>query len=153
MTRSNNTLTSLALACLALFAAQAAIAGDLEVRLEGLRSADGDARIALHRHVDGAKFPDDAGIVAAISRRAVAGTMRVVFTDLPPGDYAVAAFHDADGDGELATNFLGMPTEGYGFSNGARGFMGPPRFDAAAVTVGEEAAPLSISVPMGYPGS
>lgn len=153
MTRSNNTLAGLALACLASFAAQAALAGDLEVRLEGLRSADGEARIALHRRVDGVKFPDDAGVVAAISRRAAAGSVRVVFTDLPPGDYAVAAFHDADGDGELATNILGMPTEGYGFSNGARGFMGPPRFDAAAVTVGEEADPLSIAVPMGYPGS
>ncbi len=153
MTRSNNTLVGLALACLALFAAQTALAGDLEVRLDGLRSADGDARIALHRRVDGVKFPDGAGVVAAISRRAVAGSMRVVFTDLPPGDYAVAAFHDADGDGELATNLLGMPTEGYGFSNGARGFMGPPRFDAATVTVGQEAGLLSVAVPMGYPES
>ena len=153
MTRSNNTLVGLALACLALFAAQTALAGDLEIRLDGLRSADGDARIALHRRVDGVKFPDGAGVVAAISRRAVAGSMRVVFTDLPPGDYAVAAFHDADGDGELATNLLGMPTEGYGFSNGARGFMGPPRFDAAAVTVGQEAGLLSVAVPMGYPES
>ncbi len=153
MTRSNNALATLALACLALSVAQSALAGDLEVRLEGLRSADGSARVALHHRVDGVKFPDDAGIVAAVSRRAVAGSMRIVFTDLPPGDYAVAAFHDADGDGELATNLLGMPTEGYGFSNGARGFMGPPRFDAAAVTVGEEAGPLSIAVPLGYPES
>ena len=64
---------------------------------------------------------------------------------------AVAAFHDADGDGELAQNFVGMPTEGYGFSNGARGFMGPPSFEAAAVSVGEGEGEHSVSVPIAYP--
>ena len=152
MTRSNHTLASFAFACLALLVAQAAGAADLEVRIEGLRSAEGNVSIALHRPTADAKFPDDAGVIAAISRLATAGSMRVIFTDLPVGDYAVAAFHDADADGELARNILGMPTEGYGFSNGARGFLGPPRFDAAAVTVGDGASQLSIAVPMGYPG-
>ena len=66
---------------------------------------------------------------------------------------AVAAFHDADGNGELGTNILGIPTEGYGFSNGARGFMGPPSFEDAAVTIGSDDGLLSIVVPIGYPGS
>ena len=125
-------------------------AADLEVRIEGLRSADGDVRVALHRHMEDAKFPGDAGVVGAIMRSAASGTVRVIFADVAPGAYAVAAFHDADGDGELAQNFLGMPTEGYGFSNGAVGFMGPPRFSDAAVTVGEGEAMPSVSVPIAY---
>ena len=95
-----------------------------------------------HPRVDGIEFPSDAGIVAKTSR-AVTGGIRVVFTDLTPGDYAIAAFHDADGDGELATNLLGVPSEGYGFSNGARGFMGPPKFEMAAVTRMKPSSPLS----------
>lgn len=136
-------------ACAATFAFEAA-AADLEVRIEGLRSADGDVRVALHRHMEDAKFPGDAGVVGAIMRPAAAGTVRVIFADVAPGAYAVAAFHDADGDGELAQNFLGMPTEGYGFSNGAVGFMGPPSFADAAVTVGEGEAMPSVSVPIAY---
>ena len=128
-----------------------AAAADLEVRIEGLRSADGDVRVALHRHMEGAKFPGDAGVVGAIMRPAASGTVRVIFADVAPGAYAVAAFHDADGDGALNQNFVGMPTEGYGFSNGAVGFMGPPSFEDAAVSVAEGDAGVSVSVPIAYP--
>ena len=134
-----------AAACVASFAAQAA-AADLGVGIEGLRSAEGDVRVALHRQVPDGDFPGDAGVVAATIRSAAPGAVRVVFADLAPGDYAVAAFHDADGDGELATNFLGMPTEGYGFSNGAVGFMGPPGFEAAAVSVGTDDVRISVTI-------
>ena len=61
------------------------------------------------------RFPDEDGAVAKISRSADPNGVRVVFTGLSPGDYAVAAFHDADGDGELDQNILRIPTEGYGF--------------------------------------
>ena len=128
-------------------------AGDLEVTLDGIHSTDGQALVALHRHVPGATFPSDASVVANEARPAERGTVLLVFPDLPPGEYAVAAFHDANGDGELNANFVGMPTEGYGFSNGARGFMGPPAFGAAAVTVERDARPLRIVVPIQCPDS
>ena len=153
MTPSTNTLATIGLACFALLAAKTAIAADLEVRIDGLRSAEGHVHVALHQRLEDVDFPDGAGVVAASFRAAVAGSMLIVFTDLPPGDYAVAAFHDTDRDGELARNILGVPTEGYGFSNGARGFMGPPSFDAAAVKIDAGAVQLSITVPIGYPGS
>ncbi len=137
-------------ACAAAFAFEAA-AADLEVRIEGLRSADGDVRVALHRQLSGSEAIDEAVVVGAIMRPATSGTVRVIFADVTPGAYVVAAFHDADGDGELAQNFVGMPTEGYGFSNGAVGFMGPPSFEDAAVTVGEGEDAPSVSVPIAYP--
>ena len=52
------------------------------------------------------------------------------------GRYAAIAFHDENGNGKLDKNFLGVPTEPYGFSNDAQGFLGPPTFDAAAVALG-----------------
>ena len=54
-------------------------------------------------------------------------------TDLPAGPYAVAAFHDLNGNGKLDRTALGPPAEPYGFSNDARGNFGPPGFDSAAI--------------------
>lgn len=43
-----------------------------------------------------------------------------IFKDLPEGDYSVAIFHDQNNDGICNTNKLGIPTEGYGFSNNVK---------------------------------
>lgn len=66
--------------------------------------------------------------------------------DLPAGTYAIRAFHDVDGDGRLGTNGFGIPVEPYGFSNDAKGMMGPPAFEAAAFTVstGENTQSLTL---------
>lgn len=52
--------------------------------------------------------------------------------ELPPGDYAVMAYHDKDTDQRLDTLPIGLPTEPYGFSNNSRGMFGPPSWKAAA---------------------
>lgn len=152
MTVTKKTLATAGLATALALTGTAAAAADLEVVVSGLNSAEGDARIAVHKRVSGVRFPGD-GVVAATIRKAVKGEMRVVFAGLAPGDYAVAAFHDADGNGELGRNIVGLPTEGFGFSNGATGFMGPPSFDKAAITVGSKDARVSVVVPIAYPGS
>jgi uncharacterized protein (DUF2141 family) len=54
-----------------------------------------------------------------------------VFEDVSPGEYAVAAFHDENANNDLDRGLFGIPTEGTGASNDARGFMGPPRYDDA----------------------
>ena len=153
MTTTVNTFATIVLAGAALLLATNANSADLEVSIEGLRSAEGQARVALHRRVPNGSFPDEDSAVAKISQAADPNGVRVVFTGLSPGDYAVAAFHDADGDGELGRNILRIPTEGYGFSNGARGFMGPPSFDDAALTIGSGEERISVVVPIAYPGS
>jgi uncharacterized protein (DUF2141 family) len=45
-----------------------------------------------------------------------------------PGKYAVRYFHDENLNGKLDTNLIGIPKEGYGFSNNAKGSFGPPPF-------------------------
>ena len=52
----------------------------------------------------------------------------VTFDDIPQGTYAVSIFHDENDNGKLDTNFFGIPTEDYGCSNDAKGFMGPPKW-------------------------
>lgn len=65
----------------------------------------------------------------------VEGTAQWVFGNVPPGRYAVKSFADENGNAKLDTNLFGLPVERYGFSNNARGRMGPPGFEAAAVEV------------------
>lgn len=76
----------------------------------------------------------------AVARIAIPASGRVVatFDGLPAGDYAVKAFHDVNGDGEMNTNPFGMPTEPYAFSNNAVGNMGPARWDRAHFAVADE---------------
>jgi uncharacterized protein (DUF2141 family) len=54
------------------------------------------------------------------------------FEDIAPGTYALAIIHDENMNGELDTNWLGVPTEGYGFSNNAKALLGAPSFSAAS---------------------
>ena len=74
------------------------------------------------------------------------GRARVVFEGIPPGGYAVAAYHDENGNGKLDTGFLGIPTEGLASSNDAKGFMGPPSFEKARVEVGPGENRITVRV-------
>lgn len=52
--------------------------------------------------------------------------------------YAIAVYHDVNSNSKLDKNFFGIPKEGYGFSNNARGTFGPPSFDDAAILLDSE---------------
>jgi uncharacterized protein (DUF2141 family) len=60
------------------------------------------------------------------------GRARCVFTNIPPGPVAFAGMHDEDGDGVFDRDLLGLPSEGYAFSNDVREPLGPPSFLAAS---------------------
>lgn len=68
--------------------------------------------------------------------------------DVPPGTYAISAIHDEDGNGELRTNFIGIPKEGVGSSNDPAPRMGPPRWEDARF---ELDADRSLSIELQYP--
>jgi uncharacterized protein (DUF2141 family) len=69
-----------------------------------------------------------------------------IFPHVPYGEYAIKLFHDEDGDGEIDTNFLGVPTESYGFSNNAKALFGPPTFEKAKFTVSSDTVRVEIDV-------
>lgn len=106
--------------------------GELTVEVELHRAdAGGIVHVAL---CDAAGFESHEGCL----RREVAAegpVVRVVFTGLAPGEYAIKAFHDVNANGELDTNWMGIPREPYAFGNDAMGTFGPPAFDQAKVAV------------------
>jgi len=71
---------------------------------------------------------------------------RCDFEDIAPGTYALAVVHDENMNGKLDTNWLGIPTEGYGFSNDAKAMLGPPSFSAASFTYDGQDMELTISL-------
>jgi uncharacterized protein (DUF2141 family) len=108
----------------------------LTVTVHGVRSGQGQIMAGLLK-ADAAT--GTARSVGGLAAPAVQGDTTLVFTGLEPGTYAVRMFHDENGDGQMATNLFGLPTEGFGFSNGARAGFGPPSFADMQVTVAADA--------------
>jgi uncharacterized protein (DUF2141 family) len=74
------------------------------------------------------------------------GTAASSFADVQPGTYAIAVFHDENSNGKLDSNFIGIPREGTGASNNAKGHMGPPKFDDAAFRYAGGRLELKITI-------
>jgi uncharacterized protein (DUF2141 family) len=119
---------------------------DLTVVVSNLRNAKGQVRIALWSGPKG--FTDADAAVSETGQPAAEGKVRFVFSGLSPGRYAVASFHDENGNGEFDRTWIGLPDEGLGFSNGAWIDLGPPDFEDAAVDL--KGAPREITVPLRY---
>jgi uncharacterized protein (DUF2141 family) len=92
-------------------------------------------------------FPKDPG--AAVQRLwcPIAGAeASYSFDPVPAGTYAVACFHDENKNGKLDTGLLGIPKEGTVASNQAKGFMGPPSFEAAKFRAASGALELRLTM-------
>jgi uncharacterized protein (DUF2141 family) len=81
-----------------------------------------------------AAWNNQAKPVAAMKVAAKQGEVTLKFADLPDGKYAVQVMHDQNDNNKLDTNFLGIPSEGYGFSNNPK-VMRRAHFDEALFEV------------------
>ncbi len=52
---------------------------------------------------------------------------------IPPGRYAIQAYHDEDGNGRVRRGLFGIPAEVIGFSRHAPVRLGAHRFEDAAI--------------------
>lgn len=97
----------------------------LKVSVSGMRSASGNVTITIYPD-DAAHFLDGKFKVARQTLPVTLPVTTACFVLPAPGIYAVALFHDENANGHLDTNALGIPTEGYGFSNNPTLYFGPP---------------------------
>ncbi len=67
--------------------------------------------------------------ISGISKEVTNKSCTIIIQNLKPGKYAFKYFHDENRNSNLDVNWLGIPTEGYGFSNNASGTFGPPAFE------------------------
>jgi uncharacterized protein (DUF2141 family) len=100
----------------------------MEIVIKNVSDADGNVMVAL--------FSNEADFLKKrfVSKKVKAnkGEVHLIFENIPAGKYAISAYHDANVNGELDKNMIGIPKEGYGFSNDAMGTFGPPDFEKAS---------------------
>ena len=126
--------------------AQSSSCPGIHVKILNIRNSTGT--------VDCALFDSPAGFPVEVLHSAMKVMVMKVrntqarcdFEDLPPGTYALAVIHDENTNGKLDTNWLGIPKEGYGFSNGAKGVLGAPSFSAASFFYDGGILDLTISL-------
>jgi len=128
----------------AILVDEPASAARIIVTIDGLHSAQGTVFIGLY--ASPSKFLKGNQTDAVRRVPAQAGPITVVFDNLPPGTYAVGAYHDENANDHLDTNLLGLPTEGYALSNGVRAVFAKPHFQEAAFTVADEDKPVALHI-------
>jgi len=105
----------------------------IHVEVAGFPDTRGRCACALYNHVEG--FPSDRKQVFRNATGQIGDDHRAVceFENVPTGTYAIALFHDAKLTGKMEKNFVGIPQEGYGFSNDAKPHaLSAPSFEECA---------------------
>ena len=103
----------------------------IKINVINISAKKGDVLVALYNSDKG--FPGEkTGAVKFARGKLENGISVIEFENIEAGTYAVALFHDTNGDDKLNFNFLGIPKEGYGFSNNARNMFSAPSFKQAS---------------------
>jgi uncharacterized protein (DUF2141 family) len=117
----------------------------IHVEIVGLLNDKGQALCALFS--SSGDFPKKTEKAVAHSTSVISNRHAVCeFPGVAPGTYAISVFHDENSNGKLDTNLMGIPREGVGASNDAKGHFGPPKFHAAAFRFAGGRLDLKITI-------
>ena len=116
--------------------------GRLEVVVANVKDTTGTVRVGIFR--DEKTFLKDAFVGKIV--KAAKGEVKVVFESVPEGKYALSVIHDENRNGELDSNMIGIPREGFGFSNDAMGMFGPPGFEKCEFVITAEAKKMTVTM-------
>jgi uncharacterized protein (DUF2141 family) len=132
-----------------LFFCFTAKAATLKVHIENLRNDNGQVIASLFNKKDG--FPRDKDAIIALEKSNALHQSSAILTfqNLDAGFYAVAIMHDESLDDDMDYNLIGIPKEGYCFSNNVKPKLAAPRFDETKVWVESD---TTIFVQMKYWG-
>jgi uncharacterized protein (DUF2141 family) len=119
----------------------------LRVHVTGVRNGSGDVCCNLFSPGDDFPYNHDLRAIK-VNARIVGEDATCKFGGVAPGIYAMTVFHDENSNGKFDRDWLGLPEEGYGFSNDAPARLHAPSFDAASFVV--SAGDTEISVHMRY---
>jgi uncharacterized protein (DUF2141 family) len=119
--------------------------GRITVQVEGIKSKTGKIALLLFNQAQG--FP---GEVKQSLRQELKNVnkeeLTFVLDQLPYSTYAISVIHDENENQRIDTNFLGIPKEGYGFSNNSRNLFRAPRFKEAAFALDRSELTLRINL-------
>lgn len=119
--------------------------GDLKIDLQGLKNKKGVVLLSLFSSPAG--FPADASKATTKLRVPLKQLqLPIVVKNMKTGTYAIALLHDEDENGKMLTSIIGLPKEGYGFSNNVIGLAGPPSFQKASFTLSDKGTSIILRV-------
>jgi uncharacterized protein (DUF2141 family) len=116
-----------------------ATAATIDVHVTGTAGGRGNVNVAV---CDRERFLKQCAYTGTVPARE--GETVVTIKNVPAGTWAVLAYQDENGNGELDRNLIGIPSENYGFSRDARGRFGPPSFEDAAIPVRDETTTATV---------
>lgn len=116
---------------------------DLNLNVEGVTSEKGTICYAIYN--DASSFLKLDHVFKSGSEKAIAGKTTIKIKNLPEGDYAIAIFHDENGNEKLDTNMLGIPKEQIAFSKGKLKMFGPPKFKECVFTLNSN---MDMTIPL-----
>ncbi len=105
----------------------------ISVHVNNVDSSKGHIKVALYDSDE--NFLSFDQVLKSGSAPAQKGTVALQLINLPVGEYALAVFHDENGNGELDTNWLGIPKEKVAFSRAKMKTFGPPKYKECAFMV------------------
>ncbi len=117
----------------------------LRIHVDGFRNTKGNLGTVVFTSPDG--WPENISKAYRTGPAAIDQANRTalaVWAHLPPGNYAIAAIHDENGNAKLDRNMFGIPREGFGFANNPRVVVSAPSFSKAQVRVGCPATDVTI---------
>lgn len=120
----------------------------LNVTVSGVRNSNGVIAVTLYAD-DSSKFLVKRGSLYVGRTDATTGVTRACIFVPKPGIYALALYHDENGDGKFDRTGVGLPAEGYGFSNNPATLAGLPTFKSVRLAVPKSG--LTTRVTMKYP--
>lgn len=118
--------------------------GKLIVTIVGFENDEGTCWFGLDNSKEVYESEDSVFIGKILPIKDQVATIEI--DSLRYGEYAIRIFHDENSNEELDTNFLGIPSEDYGFSNNASAWFGPPRWEKAKFFFQQEELMIEISV-------
>jgi len=117
------------------------------IHVEGVKNDKGSVTIALYGD-NPKRFLKKGKKLGHLRVLATRGTTSACIAAPHVGEYAIAVYHDEDGNGKVTKSWVGLPTEGFGFSNNPNVFLVPPKHSEAAVFV--EAGTTVLNITMTY---
>ena len=118
----------------------------LRVEVSGLQKADGNIYVTVYDSDDtwlGEEFVIQEKVSIAEAR---VDDLVHVELSLPQGEYAISIYHDSNDNGDLDTNWIGIPKEPVALSNNAKPRFGPPKYKDAVFTLGAEPVTQRIAI-------
>ncbi len=118
-------------------------AGQIKIMVSNIEEEKGAIHFGIYN--DSNLFPKEEGkILGGFKKVSEVVKNGFIINNLQESNYAIAIYHDKNSNKKFDT-FLAIPKERYGFSNNAKVFLGPPKFEDASFFVGRDSI-VEISI-------